>query len=372
MSFISDTSRKFQIVWDTGRRCTYACSYCPPHRNNKTSRLVELPEFIETMDFVDEYYSFYNDFRTEQLFPSISFTGGEPTIHPDFFDFCVYIKETYGTKYKVNLTTNGAFGQKMRDKIKDCLDGGTISYHPESDEKQKELVEETIFQLGRRMSVNVMFSKYHFQECVDLCDRLKKGGIRFAPRRIGDDGDNIDSVLLGYTHIYSDEQEAWFNNFHGVKEANKGRSCCGGRCVITEKGDTKFMPSTNFQGWSCGVNWYFLYLNQESRDVFHHQTCQVDMNGDIGPIGNLDNTDEIFDMLTDKFYIKRELPVIKCPKTFCGCGLCADKASTFEEYVDIQKDKIDNISFTDMDIKNPKQINPLKKRLEAMDAPSET
>mgnify|MGYP003632716952 CR=1 FL=1 len=37
---IEDTMNGFDIIWDLGRRCTYECTYCPPHRNNKTSPLV--------------------------------------------------------------------------------------------------------------------------------------------------------------------------------------------------------------------------------------------------------------------------------------------------------------------------------------------
>ena len=39
---IEDKSNRYQIIWDLGRRCSYACSYCPPHRNNKTSPFIDL------------------------------------------------------------------------------------------------------------------------------------------------------------------------------------------------------------------------------------------------------------------------------------------------------------------------------------------
>ena len=79
------------------------------------------------------------------------------------------------------------------------------------------MVRNTIFELGGTFRVNVMFSKYHFDECISLCEELKKLNIPFTPRRIGDDGNSKSSIAKGYTHIYDEKQEEWFNNFLGQK-----------------------------------------------------------------------------------------------------------------------------------------------------------
>ena len=376
--YISDTSRKFQIVWDLGRRCTYACTYCPPHRNNKTSRLITFAEMKETLEFIDEYFEFMQDFRfaEQRLFPSLSFTGGEPTIHPDFFKFCKYVKDTYGDKYRVNLTTNGAFAKKILNNIDQYCDGGTISYHPEGG--SKDLVREAIYKLGKggRMGINVMFHKDYFDECVELCNDLDNRGIKYKARRIGDDGNDKSSILMGYTHLYTEEQERIFDQYAGIKNSKKGRGCCGGRCLkIQNKEGLEhegwFLPSTNFEGWSCGINWYFLYINQETRDIFTHQTCQVNLDGEIGPIGHLDNTDALMDRLTEQFYEKRQFPVIKCPKKFCGCGMCIDKSNDFNKYVEIQKDKIHSVDFLETEQvpwEHPAgNKNTVRAKVEAMD-----
>lgn len=374
MKFINDYTNKFQIVWDLGRRCTYACSYCPPHRNNKTSRLVELDELIETMDFIDEYFSMYQEFRTEhnKLIPSLSFTGGEPTIHPDFFKFAVYVKQTYGDKYNFNLTTNGAFSGKTLKMVEENIDGGTISYHPESTEIQKQMVRNTIWRLGHKFRVNVMFSKYHFDECIELCKDLSKEGIKFTPRRIGDDGGSQTSIDKGYTHIYTEEQEEYFNSFFGTKSAKCGRSCCGMRKLGTECGTTQYIDDTNFQGWHCGVNWQFLYLNSETRHVWTHQTCMVNLDGEVAPLGHLDDPGKMLDDLQNKLYEPGGFPVIRCPKKFCGCGMCADKSTDFDKYVDLQEDKVKRLKFKEVDqVKPLPERNPYTVIMEQIDATKE-
>jgi len=50
----------------------------------------------------------------------------------------------------------------------------------------------------------------------------------------------------------------------------------------------------------------------------------VNLNNDVAPIGNLDNSDAIIKRLT-KYNEEKKWPVITCPKTFCGCGMCVDK-----------------------------------------------
>ena len=85
----------FSVVWDLGRRCTYACSYCGPHHSNKTSPLVDINKLKHTLDGVVKYSQLMDLYRKEPLTLDIAYTGGEPTIHPAFFEFVRYAKETY-------------------------------------------------------------------------------------------------------------------------------------------------------------------------------------------------------------------------------------------------------------------------------------
>ena len=63
ISTIEDQSNRYQIIWDLGRRCSYACTYCPPHRNNKTSAFVSYKTLCKSMDSVAEYALLYDTFR---------------------------------------------------------------------------------------------------------------------------------------------------------------------------------------------------------------------------------------------------------------------------------------------------------------------
>ncbi len=369
---IEDKSNRYQIIWDLGRRCSYACTYCPPHRNNKTSAFVDYATLCKTMDGVAEYALLYDSFRKKPAKKKLSFTGGEPTVQPNFFNFLKYVKNEY-PDFSRGLTTNGWFSDKVCDKVLTFTTGGTLSYHCESTKKQKDQVISNAITLREKYKVNVMFHKDYFWECVDVCEKLEKNAVDYIPRIIGDDNPNDKkSIELGYTHSYDKDQMKWFRNYwkhrgQDVKETGDtqkglGRPCCGGRCFKADGMDSYFLPDTNFMGWNCMVNWYFLFLNSELDAVYTHQTCAVNLNGEVAPLGKISEFDKIIDKLEHELYVHNKVPMITCPKTFCGCGMCVTKSKgditpMFSKHV------VDNLAF---DIVPQKESNweidmPVKK-----------
>ena len=351
---IEDQSNRYQIIWDLGRRCSYACTYCPPHRNNKTSPFVSYDKLCKTMDGVAEYALLYDEFRKKPAKKKLSFTGGEPTVHPDFFKFLKYCKQEY-PDFSRGLTTNGWFHNSVLDKVLSLTTGGTLSYHCESTDKQKKQVVDNAIVLREKFKVNVMFHKDYFWECVEVCETLDKNEVDYVPRIIGDDNPkDTKSIELGYSHVYDRDQMKWFRDYwkskgQDVKESGNtqvglGRPCCGGRCFKADGVDSYFLPSTNFLGWSCMVNWYFLFLNSELDAVYTHQTCGVNLKGKVAPLGKISEFDKIIDELSIDLF-SQNVPMITCPKDFCGCGMCITKSN---EGIDemFNRHTIDELNFT--------------------------
>ena len=88
------TGNNFQVTWDLGRRCNYDCSYCPVTRHDNFSPHATLEELKSNVDFLFEYIDTYFTHRTFKEV-SISFTGGEPTVNPNFIKFVKYLREQY-------------------------------------------------------------------------------------------------------------------------------------------------------------------------------------------------------------------------------------------------------------------------------------
>ena len=163
------TGHVFQVTWDTGRRCNYDCSYCPVHRHDNFSPHATLESLKDNVDFLYEYIDLHLQYRKSKI-ANIGFTGGEPTVNPNFIPFAKYLRTEYDTKYKDSwecgfaLTTNGAMGEKMGQAVMENFDHATVSYHSESDNKLKQQVKDRILQFhyqGQKhnftVSVNVMF-----------------------------------------------------------------------------------------------------------------------------------------------------------------------------------------------------------------------
>ena len=361
-SAINHTRKEeFSVIWDLGRRCTYACSYCGPHHSNKTSPLVDIDKLKHTLDGVVEYAQLMDLYRKEPLTLDIAYTGGEPTIHPAFFEFVRYAKNKYPF-VRSNITTNGCYTEKKCREIMDCVNSTTVSYHAEGTPEQKKLVIANIklmHESDYNFRINHMFHKDYFDECIELAEWFDELGIRYTSRPIGDSNKKED-IATGLAHEYTPKQLEYFKNQWTQKPkpttnliptttviqmAEKktsletiGRPCCNGKCLsikVDDKWTKDFrVSSTNFKGWNCMVNWDFLFINSVLDGVWHHQTCQVNMDGQIGPIGKASEFAPIIDKLRTTLR-SGKMPVIRCPKMHCGCGLCSPKALNDEDAKEI-------------------------------------
>jgi hypothetical protein len=132
-----------------------------------------------------------------------------------------------------------------------------------------------------------------------------------------------------------------------------GRMCCGGRCMtVKADGEVKtaaFIEQSNFKGYHCMVNWFFLHIEEDKNAVYHHQTCMaklpntpsvnIDMikftktkfTDEVGPITSLSESDRYLEWLKQQFENNRT-PTVICPNTHCGCGICVTKANNEENF----------------------------------------
>jgi len=342
-------SEPMMVTWDIGRRCNYDCTYCEISRHDNVSDYTEFTTLKDTFEFIKSWTALYNDKRVGADSTSINFTGGEPTINPNFWKLIDHIKQDSG-RFNLSLTTNGSWGPKYSKRIAKEFQGVTISYHAESSDKFKKRVVDNIIalsQTGIWLQVNVMLHVDYWQECVDLCDLLKSKGIRYNPRPIGDgnierkgwfidsDGSNRRT-----SHTYTAEQKEWFWAHNGItaksntesEGTNLGRACCGGRCLqakVNDQWQEVKLINTEFKDWSCMVDWYFLHIDQHTGLVYHHQTCQALHNNQRGAIGNITESSKLLTELEQR--LKTPSPII-CPNQRCGCGMCIPKAKNLEDF----------------------------------------
>jgi len=340
------------VTWDILRRCNLDCTYCESTRHDITSTLPSLEELKSTFDFIHKYVGLYNSKRTIKSITNIDFTGGEPTINPAFWQLIEYIKSH--NHYRLSLTTNGTWGPAFTQRIVDNFNHVTVSWHSEADVYLKTRTVNNIIELknlGVTVQANVMLHCDNFAEAIEVCNSLKDNGIKINPVPIGDGAISrkgwfidADGTNRRTSHEYTTEQQEWFFNFMGLKKsANSvqegthiGRACCGGRCTQgLVEGNWQDVKLVNnwFKDWYCTVNWYFLHIEQNTGNVFHHQTCQATHTG-RGPIGNLSNKDLILEN-TRKLLSQETITPIICPNQRCGCGMCVPKAKEFDNFKEL-------------------------------------
>ena len=405
------TGNVFQVTWDLGRRCNYDCSYCPVHRHDNFSPHATLEELTANTDFLFEYIDTYMQYRKFKS-ASISFTGGEPTVNPNFIPFIKYLKEKYQAEYSDKwetnfaLTSNGAMGAVMAQKVMENMKHCTVSYHAESDNRLKQQVRDRILQFHTEgpehdftVSVNVMFHAAYFDECKELCNWLHEHGVAYVPRIIGEEKGSRSN----FSHQYTEEQLDYIKNYWKYKNAEInnetetadrlraagepknerhktetvdnviatsepkkkdgwaiGRPCCGSREMCLGNSNTgeerkgTFVDFRNFKGWYCSVNWFFLHLEQQTDSVYHHQTCQAKFDQTRGPIGKISEGKQILKTLKAQLETDT-MPTVICPKHTCGCGLCAPKSAYHNNYEKVLTNHVDMGVFKNAAVPVPKE-----------------
>ena len=239
-------------------------------------------------------------------------------------------------------------------------------------------------QTNTYINVNVMFhsNAEYFQECLDLCFLLEDEGVNFVPRIIGEDQGSEGKVKDDKEfHSYTNEQSEIFTTYYEqlknpqaekasfrnsisvpkidtspvVQMATRneiGRPCCGGIAFNTlpennykpestpqsrvrdlgtlgpvsyidslDWDETRYLKTSKFKDWSCLVHLFLPHLQQETRMIYAHQTCQANEFGRQGPLCTIETFDAYIDRMASG-----DIPVMKCPNQVCNCGLCTPKS----------------------------------------------
>lgn len=348
----------FLLDWELTLKCNLDCSYCtgpgyPKAGHDNSTDHPPLSECLDSIDFMFEYVDLYMQHKPKGLkYVVLNVYGGESLYHPNIVEILKEVHLRY-EKYKerwplaVTTTTNAIVSAKTLNKIIPLIDEFTVSYHTETTEKQRKQVRESLLAIqkaNKRLKCIVLMHNedQKFLDAHNMVEWLKENNIRILPR-----------PLEFANKEYKSEQIKWFNGLYKSKTYNTiteipahsdqtldissiGRACCGGRQVCEDQKykERKFFVSNVFPDWYCSVNEFFLHIKQVTREVFVNKDCKMDFNGNIGPIGYLDNPQQLLDFTKDNL-ANRTMPIIQCKKHRCICGLCAPKAKDLETFKQI-------------------------------------
>jgi MoaA/NifB/PqqE/SkfB family radical SAM enzyme len=222
----------------------------------------------------------------------LSFTGGEPCVHPKFLELVKYCKHI-GVTW-ISVTTNGTLPYEFYATLE--ADQIVFSIHLEFDWKRVFNTVESVIELtSKKVIAQIMAHHDHMPAVLQLRAKCLLAHIPNTVRRIRwTEGD----------HDLFDDMRYNANDLNWLKEQE---ATVEGNCVID---DTKVIHSNDiiklhlnkYKDWSCNAGIESLMVNWDG-DV-HRATCRVG-----GSLGNI----------YQGTFVAPTVPVT-CDRNFCTCS----------------------------------------------------
>lgn len=270
---------KIKIEWNLGKRCNYDCAYCPSSIHDNTSPHTDINILKAAVDKLPSN-------------SRISFTGGEPTVHPRFeelVDYCISKDIQW-----INVTTNGTRKQEWYRTLP--VNHYVFSLHFEHDwERVVDTIVGCHIHSDIPMMVNVMAHPDKTKDVRWTANHFDNVGVKYAIRRIRwTEGDhNIFDDMR-----YDQNDLDWIIN----KDATVNPNTIIDDVELLHANDIIKLHKNKFKGWTCMAGIESLMINWDGE--VHRATCRVG-----GSLGNI---------YTGTFYLPTS-PVI-CTRDSCTCA----------------------------------------------------
>jgi MoaA/NifB/PqqE/SkfB family radical SAM enzyme len=271
-----------KIEWNLGKRCNYDCSYCPASIHDNSSPHTDIEILKAT---VDKLMTLGKPIR-------LSFTGGEPTVHPKFKELIQYCNHV-GVSW-ISVTTNGTLPYEFYASLN--VDQLVFSIHLEYDWKRVFNTLESITDSTKiKVIAQIMAHHDHMDAVLQLRAKCLLAEIPSTVRRIRwTEGDHnlFDDMRYHPAHL------TW------IKEQD---ATVQGNCVIDDEqiihaNDVIKLHLNKYKDWTCNAGIESLMINWDG-DV-HRATCRVG-----GSLGNIYNST----------FVAPTAP-ITCTRDWCTCA----------------------------------------------------
>jgi MoaA/NifB/PqqE/SkfB family radical SAM enzyme len=281
-------SSAIKIEWNLGKRCNYDCSYCPSVIHDNSSPHTDIEILKAT---VDKLMTLGKPIR-------LSFTGGEPCVHPKFDELVKYCKHV-GISW-ISVTTNGTRPYEFYASLP--VDQYVFSIHFEYDWLR---VVDTIKKVDASTQINVIAQIMALHSKMDQVLQARAimliEQISSTVRRIRwteGDHDLFDDMRYhpdDYKWIKEQEATVKENTVIFLKEEPDMPRLMHANDVIK-------LHLNKYKGWICNAGIESLMINWDGE--VHRATCRVG-----GRLGNI---------YEGTFVVPSE-PVV-CDRNFCTCA----------------------------------------------------
>jgi len=271
-----------KIEWNLGKRCNYDCSYCPASIHDNSSPHTDIKILKAT---VDKLMTLGKPIR-------LSFTGGEPCVHPKFLELIKYCKHV-GISW-ISVTTNGTMPYEFYSALD--ADQLVFSIHLEYDWKRVfNTVESVVDSTNKKVIAQIMAHHDHMDAVIQLRAKCLLAQIPNTVRRIRwteGDRDLFDDMRYNLTDL------EWLKEQDATVQSN----CVIDDTQLIHANDVIKLHLNKYKDWTCNAGIESLMINWDG-DV-HRATCRVG-----GSLGNI----------YEGTFLQPLNPVI-CDRNFCTCA----------------------------------------------------
>lgn len=249
-----------KIEWNLGKRCNYDCSYCPSNIHDSTSPHTDIEVLKST---INQITNLNKPIR-------LSFTGGEPCVHPKFDELVKYAKFK-GVTW-ISVTTNGTRPYEFYANLP--VDQYVFSIHLEYDWRRVfNTVESVADQTKIKVIAQIMAHHDYMDAAMQLRSRCQLANIPNTIRRIRWTEGN---------HNLFDDMRYHPDDLNWIKEQE---ATVQGNCVIDETqiihaNDIIKLHLNQYKGWTCSAGIESLMINWDGE--VYRATCRVG-----GSLGNI-------------------------------------------------------------------------------------
>jgi len=275
-----------KVEWNLGKRCNYDCSYCPSSIHDNTSSPTDIAIL---KNVVDRLITLGKPIR-------LSFTGGEPTVHPNFEELINYAKHV-GISW-VSVTTNGTRTPEWYKRQR--VDQYVFSIHFEYDFKRVLHTATSLKDSNKSLVLQLMAHHDYMKDVRDSAGYLDIIKVPYTVRRIRWTEGNHD--LFDDMRYHPDDLN-WIKESESTVTPNVIIWLDNKYAQITQHAnDVIKLHRNQYRGWTCNAGIESLMINWDG-DV-HRATCRVG-----GSLGNI---------YQGNFTIPVD-PII-CDRNYCTCA----------------------------------------------------
>lgn len=176
----SKFDNEVKIEWHIGLYCNHNCSYCSNTSHNGTPSHLSFDKFKEGVQNILK--------KIESNKVRIEFTGGEPTLNPNFYNMLKYLDEI--NIDNISFTTNGSRSIEYYKKCTNLVNLITFSYHMEYNDFKPEMIIDLQNHISSKkrewlgVKVHIMFLPTTLDKVKELKNIFEKNNVKYVIRRI--------------------------------------------------------------------------------------------------------------------------------------------------------------------------------------------